>query len=145
MSRTRKLDVRVGEAEYAAVHAAANALGMTPSAYVRMCIGAVRRYGGSGGDEPILMLDPLTWTQILREANHWGANYNQGVHALNRIAMILRQAGPSALDRERSRAGLLQDAKVAARELAIARESIDQVAQSAVKAADKAQLGVHHA
>lgn len=145
MSRNRKLDVRMNEADYAAVHEAADALDMTPSAYVRMCIGAVRRYGGGEGGEPVLMLDPLTWSQILREANHWGTNYNQGVRALNRIAMILRQAGPSVLDRERSRAGLLQDARVAARELAMARESIDQVARSAIEAAGKAQLGVRHA
>lgn len=79
----RRLHVRMGETDVERAQALAGALDITTSALVRLLLQlpakdvAARRH---------VVLDLACANRLYRELNQWGYQWNQAVHAPNRIA-----------------------------------------------------------
>ena len=99
MARQHRFYVRLDEKELARLKRAAERLGMSRSDYVRF-ISQLPAEAFSVPEEGKVVLshfvffDTQTAHRILIEASRWGTNYNQGVHALNRITTYLRTRNP---------------------------------------------------
>ena len=86
---TRCLGCRVTDGEYDRVQKLSRAQGMTPSRYLRSLIRLASdpRWDGESG---AVLIDRDSVMALEREINRQGHNLNQGVHALNSIALFFR-------------------------------------------------------
>jgi hypothetical protein len=90
MERTRSIQIRLTEEEFARLRDDAEGLGTTMSDLVRTSVEVVERVAEDDGRVPdVILVDTLAMMRIDLELNRWGVNFNQGVHAFNTCAKVL--------------------------------------------------------
>jgi len=95
-SRKRSIHIRLNDKEHALLHRCADDLGVTVSDYVRLLtqlpqsLFVADEETKSISRSHLLVSSPATMHRILIEGGRWGTNYNQGVHALNLIVMLMK-------------------------------------------------------
>lgn len=86
----RNINFRVSVDDRIAFEQLADELGITRSRLFRTLIACAAR-GRITKDEisatRIITIDPRTWSEISTESRRWGNNFNQGVKALNTLAL----------------------------------------------------------
>lgn len=95
---TRRIYVRVTDADLARAKALAEGTGLSVSDLVRLLL---QLPTDDVAAERAVVLDLATANRLYRGLNHWGYQRNQAAHALNRIAYYLRRNdmdGADALD-----------------------------------------------
>lgn len=92
---TRRIYVRVTDADLARAKALAEGTGLSVSDLVRLLL---QLPAGDASAQRAVVLDLATANRLYRELNHWGYQRNQAVHALNRIAYYLRRNDMDAAD-----------------------------------------------
>lgn len=92
---TRRIYVRVTDADLARAKAPAEGTGLSVSDLVRLLL---QLPAGDAAAQRAIVLDLATANRLYRELNHWGYQRNQAAHALNRIAYYLRRNDMDAAD-----------------------------------------------
>ena len=94
--QSRRIFVRVSDAEYDSARDLAASMDLTVSALIRLLL---RLPASSIQDaDTFVVLDTRTASHLAREIRRWGYHYNQSVHALNSIAYYLRLGEADAAD-----------------------------------------------
>jgi hypothetical protein len=110
---TRRIYVRVTDADLARAKALAEGTGLSVSDLVRLLLQLPADDVGAGR---AVVLDLATANRLYRELNHWGYQRNQAVHALNRIAYYAERGSLRTDEAQRLlsvAAGKLEDLNVA--------------------------------
>ena len=77
MERTRSIQIRLTEEEFARLRDDAEELGTTMSDLVRTSVEVVERVAENDGRVPdVILVDTLTIMRIDLELNRWGVNFN---------------------------------------------------------------------
>lgn len=92
---TRRIYVRVTDADLARTKALAEGTGLSMSDLVRLLL---QLPAGDAAAQRAIVLDLATANRLYRELNHWGYQRNQAAHALNRIAYCFRRNDMDAAD-----------------------------------------------
>ena len=87
------LTARVSDADFRAVCERADEEGLTRSEYLRYVARMVADDAENAKRGGVL-LDGLSMRRLSRELVRWGHHYNQAVHALNTIALLVRRGSP---------------------------------------------------
>ena len=91
MAKTRRAELRLDAEDHDLLRAKARELGISFSDLLIQSARVVT--AAEQGDVPELVLvDATTWSQIRRELNRQGVNFNQVAHSFNTCALILDHA-----------------------------------------------------
>ena len=94
-TKTRTVSLRLTENEYECMHQNASMLELSISEFLRYLIQVPIDTIESTKKESVLILDNKTLDNLNKELTRWGRHYNQGIHALNTVSLILRKKDPS--------------------------------------------------
>jgi hypothetical protein len=90
-TKTNLFACRLSDADFATLHANAERLEITPSSYVRYLIRIPATAEPGNTNTGAFVIDTKTLHTINYELIRWGRHYNQGIHALNSIALAGRK------------------------------------------------------
>ena len=97
--QSRRIFVRVSDAEYDGARDLAASMDLTVSALIRLLLqllaSSIRNVEST---DAFVVLDTRAASHLAREMRRWGYHYNQSVHALNSIAYYLRLGEADATD-----------------------------------------------
>lgn len=90
--KTHTLSFRLDEYDFELIRLACEGLGMKRSDYLRYLLQAplVTEGVDLGKDKKVIVLDRKTFPKMAIELIKWGNHYNQAVHAMNTIALQIR-------------------------------------------------------
>lgn len=124
MARTERVYIRMAPDDKSRLKSLASRSSMSASQVVRALVACATKYDFPDSSEyRVIVFDRDTAPRIAREMRTWGYHYNQGVHALNRLAYYAQRGSLKDGEAERllnKANGNLEDVEVAARELKVA-------------------------
>jgi hypothetical protein len=90
MSKQRRFDMRLSEDEFERLGKCAKLFGKSKTAYIKALISlpvAITTGEGQMRDPAyVVVFDRKTQYEIGKQLRYWGRHFNDGVHALNRVA-----------------------------------------------------------
>ena len=91
MAYENMVSLRLSDADRALLDMAVGKSGLSRSQYLR----ALLRIPGDAADErTVYVVDGKSMARLALELTRWGRHYNQAVHALNTIALLVRRGSP---------------------------------------------------
>lgn len=97
--QSKRIFIRVSDAEYDGTRDLATSMDLTVSALIRLLLrlpaSSIRNDKSA---DTFVVLGTKTASHLAREMRRWGYHYNQSVHALNSIAHYLRLGEADAAD-----------------------------------------------
>lgn len=97
--QSRRIFIRVSDAEYDDARDLAASMDLTVSALIRLLLRLPASSIRNAEDaDTFVVIDTRTASHLAREIRRWGYHYNQSVHALNSIAYCLRLGEADATD-----------------------------------------------
>lgn len=124
MARTERVYIRMAPDDKLRLKSLTDRSKMSMSQVVRsLVVCAARDDSPSSGEYRVIVFDRDTAPRMAREMRTWGYHYNQGVHALNRLAYYAQRGSLKDGEAERllNKANEnLKDVEVASRELKVA-------------------------
>ena len=88
--KTHTLSFRLSEKDYTLLTTARESLHLSQSDYLRYLLRIPLVPDGPAPIDSYIVLDQHSLSSLARELKRWGHHYNQAVHAMNSIAMHMR-------------------------------------------------------